>query len=123
MHLEDALADQRDASMHATAALEEAVKCNEHLLHQLHEQEADQGRQSDLVTERFAATEAGYHMALEQARRENEELRQQLANQHEDHVAQQEALAEQVALAKADRRDIKVRAIGNHHNVIYLTFG
>ena len=94
--------------MHATSALEEAVKCNEHLVQQLHDQEADQGRQTDLVAERFAASEAGYHMALEKARRENEALKEQLARQHADHVAQQEALTEQVALAKAGKRDIKV---------------
>ena len=107
--LQEALNQQRDTSIHAESALEEAVKCNESLLQQLHDRQDDHNRQEDL-SERLAATEAEFSAALDQARKENEALKEQLARQEKEFLAHQELLMEQVALAKADRRDIKVRA-------------
>ncbi|KIP10860.1 hypothetical protein PHLGIDRAFT_184012 [Phlebiopsis gigantea 11061_1 CR5-6] len=106
MDLEEALAQQRETGVHAEAALEEAVKCNEHLLQQLHGHQADQGRQNE---QRFAAAEEQYAAALEQARRHNEMLKEQLMRQDEMHVAQQEELMHKLEVAQTERREMKAK--------------
>ena len=103
--LEEALAQQRETGVHAEAALEEAVRCNEHLLQQLHDRQAEQGRQNE---QRFAAAEEQYEAALEQARKHSEMLKEQLTRQEEMHASQQKELVLKLEVAQAERREMKV---------------
>ncbi|GJE94469.1 hypothetical protein PsYK624_106390 [Phanerochaete sordida] len=109
--LEHELTHQHDTSIHAESALEEAVRCNESLLQQLHETQADQGRQELVVGARIAAAEAEYRDTLEEARKENDALREQLAYQQAEHArervewgARLEALEDKYHVAMEEAR-------------------
>lgn len=109
--LEHELAHQRETSVHAESALEDAVKCNESLLLKLHDTQADHDRQETIVSERLAVAEAEHRLALEKALQESDALREQLANQQAEHArervewgARLEALEEKYHTAMEEAR-------------------
>ncbi|EKM54466.1 uncharacterized protein PHACADRAFT_185387 [Phanerochaete carnosa HHB-10118-sp] len=116
--LEHELTHQHETSFHAESALEEAVKCNESLLQELHDTQVIQGRREDVVSEQLAAVEADCRTALENACKENDALRKQLAHQQAQHArerdqwgARLEALEEKhhAAMEEARKENLALR--------------